>query len=603
MNTNITLLLLLILAPFIGLAQTDVEKQIAQVENGLLPTNIIEGEEPYNLEERMKFYQVPGISITVINNFEVDWTRHYGVSDQELKTPVTDQTIFNVGSLSKGMASLTALSLVQKGLYDLEEDVNLKLKSWKIPQNEFSKDATISPKLLMNHSSGAMHHYGLNYTRDQFPTITQYLKGETPARERPTIIDRTPGTEFLYSNPGFAILQQYVEDITSKRFHVTAQKNVFDILSMPQTTFEQPLPHEKEKVASAGHRQNSSPLPVKRYYYPNTAAGGLWSTTADFAKYVIELQKSYHGKSNKIISQELAREMMKTHISPQYGLGLFIRKQDNETYFSHMGDNAGFFAGFISHISDGYGVVVFTNSNTSPELIREINKAVAKTYKWEGFLPDSQKTVEISDEVKRQISGRYKTGSDRVVNIIYEDGDLLLSSMGNARMFHIGDNTFIIQQRNGELTFTRGRDGKFTRAEYAFADQIGRISNQKSIAKKMKPGEKIPVEYIEAGEFEEAAKMYRKIYQENPTDNSVSENRLNRLGYQYIGQKKYEQALAVFKLNVEFYPESANCYDSYGEALALTGKTNEAIKNYKKTLELDPDSQNARKMIQKLQKE
>jgi len=579
-------------------AQSNIQRQIKQVENGLMTVNVFEGETTYSLLERMKFYNVPGISITVIKDYRILWTKQYGVADGELNNPVTDLTLFNVGSLSKGMASLTALSLVQKGKLDLNENVNERLISWKIPKNKFSQNTIISPKLLMNHSSGAMHHYGVNYTRDNFPTITQLLNGEAPAREKPTIIDRAPGTEFLYSNPGFAILQQLVEDITQNPFHKTAKENVFDVLEMNNSTFEQPLPIERKKFASAGHRSNSIPIPVKRYYYPNTAAGGLWTTSSDFAKYVIELQKSFHGESNKVISQEIAREMLKTHISQTYGLGVFIRKIGNETYFSHMGDNAGFFAGFISHISDGYGVVVFTNSKTSPELIREINKSVAKNYNWVDFLPKKIKTVPISKNEILQFSGSYKVDSDNAIEIILKDGELILSNMNNEKLFHIGNNIFMIERRQGEIKFIKDANDHI--AVYAFADEIGRLPKNKIRAIKMKPGEKLPVQHLNDGEFDEAIKQYRSIFKTNPKDNSVTENRFNRLGYQLMGKNKLQQALCVFKLNIEFYPNSSNAHDSYGEALAKEGKIEEALKSYQKALQLNPNAQNAKDMISKL---
>jgi CubicO group peptidase (beta-lactamase class C family) len=97
---------------------------IAKVENGLLPVVLIEGEAPFNLQERMDYYKVPGISITVIKDYKIEWTKQYGVMDSEIQNPVTDKTLFSVGSLSKGVAALTVLSLVQEGKIDLNGDIN-----------------------------------------------------------------------------------------------------------------------------------------------------------------------------------------------------------------------------------------------------------------------------------------------------------------------------------------------------------------------------------------------------------------------------------------------------------------------------------------------
>ena len=134
--------LLIVLITFFKLtpAQEINEDLISQIENGLFPMTMIESEPTYNIEERMLFYKVPGVSITVINDYKSVWTKHYGVMDSELNNPVTDETLFNVGSLSKGVASLTVLSLVKDNKIELDEDVNVQLKSWKITENKFTND-------------------------------------------------------------------------------------------------------------------------------------------------------------------------------------------------------------------------------------------------------------------------------------------------------------------------------------------------------------------------------------------------------------------------------------------------------------------------------
>ncbi len=596
--------LLIVLITFFKLtpAQEINEDLISQIENGLFPMTMIESEPTYNIEERMLFYKVPGVSITVINDYKSVWTKHYGVMDSELNNPVTDETLFNVGSLSKGVASLTVLSLVKDNKIELDEDVNVQLKSWKITENKFTKVTKPTPRMLMNHSGGAMHHFSMNYLRDNFPTITQLLNGESPAQERPTIIDRIPGTEFLYSNPGFAILQQLVIDRGEKPFHTVAKENIFNVLEMNRTTFEQPLSIELEKYACAGHRPTGEPLDVKRYYYPNSAAGGLWTTTYDYAKFVVELQKSYYTKSNKVISQELTQEMISPGISKNYGYGVFMRGKDGEKYFGHMGDNAGFFAGYISHTTDGYGVIVFTNSQNGAQLIREITKSVAKAYEWKGYLPEEYKLVAIDDDTKNKFVGRYKAGSDEVVEVININGELFIKSFKDDILYHIGNNEFVMKSRIGSISFIINESGKSDEIIYQFTDELGRFLYDEKTCPRIRNDEKIPKELLDEGRIDEAINAYRNIFSENKNDSYLEENRLNMMGYQYMYNEKYEQAIAILLLNTEFYPESSNCYDSLGEAYMNSGNKKLAIENYKKVLELNPESQNAKDKLEKLQK-
>jgi len=571
-----------------------LDSLITKVENGLLPVVLIEGEAPFNLEERMDYYNVPGISITVIRDYQIEWTKHYGVMDSRIQNPVTDKTLFSVGSLSKGVAALTVLSLVQEGKIDLNGDINEQLISWKVPENEFTKQGTVTPLLLMNHSGGAMFSPGVGYLPDNFPTNLQVLNGESPSQTSAVVIDKIPGTEYQYSNAGYSILQQLVVDLEGKSFPEAARENIFLPLEMGNSTFQQPLPEELIKFASAGHESNGLPLSLKRYFYPHLAAGGLHTTTGDYAKYIIELQKSYLGKSNKIISHELAEEMLSPHVSKQYGLGVFMREIYGQiNYFGHLGDTRGFFAGFVSHLRDGYGAVVFTNSQNGANLIREITNGIAQVYGWKLYLPEEYKVFAIDDIMMDQYCGRYSIGLDGYFEVKKEQNKLFINQFDNAKLFHVGDGKFVIKTRLGYLQFNFDPDQNVSTAVYYFSDELGRFLNDPITCYKMKPGEKVPIELLEEGQIEEALNLYRKIKQENPSDFNVSENRFNSLGYNYMGKGMFEEAIAVLKLNVEFYPESANTYDSLAEAYMNNGDNELAITNYKKALELNPNNSNA----------
>jgi CubicO group peptidase (beta-lactamase class C family) len=575
---------------------------ITKVENGLLPVVLIKGEAPFNLQERMYYYNVPGISITVIKDYKIEWTKQYGVMDSELQNPVNDETLFSAGSLSKGVAALTVLSLVQEGKIDLNGDINKQLISWKIPENEFTKQGTVTPMLLMNHSGGAMFSPGVGYLPDNFPTNLQVLNGESPSQTKAVVIDKIPGTEYLYSNAGYAILQQLIVDVSGKSYPEYAKEKIFEALDMQHATLFQPLSEELIKSTAAGHMNNGLPFSGKRYYIQPAAAGGLWTNSSDYAKFVIELQKSYAGRSDKIISSALAKEMLSPHVSKQYGLGVFMREINGEiNYFGHMGDNKGFFAGFVSHLRDGYGAVVFTNSQNGANLISEITNGVAKVYDWKLYLPEEYKVVAIDDMMMDQYCGRYSIGSDDYFEVKKQQDKLFINQFDNAQLFHVGDGKCVIKTRLGYLKFNFELDQNVSTAVYYFSDELGRFLNEPITCYKMKPGEKVPIELLEEGQIEEALNMYRKIRQENPADFNLSENRFNSLGYNYMGGGMLEKAIAILKLNVEFYPESANTYDSLAEAYINNGDNELAIINYKKSLELNPNNSNAVEQLKMLE--
>ncbi|MBA7654469.1 D-aminopeptidase [subsurface metagenome] len=237
--------------------------KIEQVENGLLPPVLIKGEQPYTLTERMKYYKVPGISIAVIKDFKIQWGKHYGVMDRDTKEPVTNKTMFGVGSLSKAVAAMVILKKVEERKLILDGSVNDQLVSWKIPENEFTDKTQVTVRHLLSHSGGLNMSYGTaGYTADKMPTLIQIMNGEKPAMTEAVRIENEPGTAFRYSNHGYAVLQQLLIDIENKPFPEIVRETVFNPIGMTQSAFEQPLPQKWLPFAASGHRRDGPPISI-----------------------------------------------------------------------------------------------------------------------------------------------------------------------------------------------------------------------------------------------------------------------------------------------------------------------------------------------------
>ena len=144
------LLLVVYIFPSFSFGQSNVESQIKSVEQGLLPAVLIKGDPALSLPERMKFYKVPGLSIAVIKDFKIDWARAYGVKDVETSEPVTTDTLFQAGSISKSVNAMVAMKKVEQGKISLDENINNKLISWKLPDNEFTSKKKVTLKNLRN---------------------------------------------------------------------------------------------------------------------------------------------------------------------------------------------------------------------------------------------------------------------------------------------------------------------------------------------------------------------------------------------------------------------------------------------------------------------
>src|SRR5260221_930554 len=166
----------------------------------------------------MKLYQVPALSVAVIDDYKIAWAKAYGVTEPGGKTPATPKPLFQAGSISKPVAAAGMLALVQQGKLSLDEDVNLKLKTWKVPENEFTKEQKVTLRRLASHTAGLTVHGFPGYDVDEkVPTIVQIMNGEKPVANTPEIrVGFVPGTKWRYSGGGGTIEQLAMTDGSRK---------------------------------------------------------------------------------------------------------------------------------------------------------------------------------------------------------------------------------------------------------------------------------------------------------------------------------------------------------------------------------------------------
>ncbi len=575
--------------------QNDLQSRIQRVEKGLLPAVLVKGDPAWTIQERMQHYKVPGVSIAVINNFKIEWSKAYGVKDIETNEKVVLETLFQAGSISKPVAATVALKKVEEGKISLEENINGKLTSWKLPDNEFTAKIKVTLANLLSHTAGLTVHGFPGYAvGEPLPTLPQVLDGVPPANTAAVRVNMAPGTRFRYSGGGTTIMQLAMMDIEKKPFPQIARETVLKKLEMTSSTYEQPLPDDIRRMAASGHRPDGSVVPGKIHIYPEMAAAGLWTTPIDLAKFAIEIQLSLLGKSNRVLSKAMTEKMLMPYVEDFVGLGFFLDKKGKAVYFQHGGADEGFRAQLMAHKEKGYGAVVMVNSDNG-QIINEILSSIANEYQWEDYLPQPHEIVTIAPTLLDDYVGRYQVNPDRVLTIVKENGKLFgqPTQAPKVELFAVSESRFIRKDAPIQFSFVKSAGGKADTLLVSSGDGT-------SQALRITPEVMIPYDYLMAGKFSEAVDAYRKIRQNDPNNVVVAENRLNGLGYELLAQKKYAEAIAVFKLNVEFYPASSNTYDSLGEAFMMNGDKELAVLNYKKSLELDSKNANALQMLKKL---
>jgi len=365
-------------------AQAAVQQErIRKIEATAVDIPMGDKEPPLRLSlvEVMKLYNVPGLSIAVIDDYKIVWARGYGTIGAGSNTPVGTRTLFQAGSISKPVAATGMLALVQEGKLSLDEDVNVKLKTWKVPENEFTKEQKVTLRRLASHTAGLTVHGFPGYDVDEpLPTLVQIFNGAKPANTAPIRVDILPGTQGRYSGGGITIEQQLMIDVTGKSFPELMRETVLDKIGMTDSSYEQPLPPARAAVAAIGTYADGKPVHGRWHIYPEMAAAGLWTTPTDLAKFAIEIANSRHGKANRVLSQKTIEEML-TPVKEEAGLGFFLDK-NNTGQFGHNGADEGFQALLSMNSEIGKGVAIMANSDNGINVANLVLRVVAREYAW-----------------------------------------------------------------------------------------------------------------------------------------------------------------------------------------------------------------------------
>jgi len=432
-----------------------IESEITEIENGIFPIVQIKGDEvKYSLTEQMSKYSIQGISIAVIENGIVRWSKGYGKSNK--KDSVNTETIFQAGSISKPLAALLTLKLIDENLLDLDTDVNTYLKSWKLDENQYTKKEKVTIRKILSHTAGITVSGFSGYnSNENVPSLNQILSGE--AKSSKIEIDTIPGSLWRYSGGGYTILQKIIEDVTKKSFEENMRQKIFEPLNMSRSNFY-PLTKEIKTNMSSGYdKENMIADGWLNYYQP--AAAGLWSTSSDIAKFCIAIQNSISGKSNAIISSQLAKEMLTAGMN-NWGLGVEVVKNDSTTIFKHGGNTKGYTASFRAVINKGSGIVIMTNSDMEEQLINDITRTVSVNYNWGMSSPKVVSSIALPKNKLKKYVGDYKyseeiPGRDEyVINFNIENDKLVFATdNGNLDLIYQGEDKFVMHKNGREIVF------------------------------------------------------------------------------------------------------------------------------------------------------
>jgi CubicO group peptidase (beta-lactamase class C family) len=440
-----------------------LEQRIQRIQDGLLPPVVIKGEPPVamKLADEIAAMHVPGVSIAVIHNGRIEWARGFGV--KSVGGPaVTPDTLFQAASISKPVAAMAALRLVQAGKLDLDTDVNQYLKSWKVPGNQFTEKTKVTLRELLTHTAGLTVHGFAGYAAGvPLPTLLQILNGEKPANSDPIRVDVQPGTVWRYSGGGYVVVQQLLEDVTGVPFQKLMHDTVLEPIGMSKSTYEQPLPNSRMAEVALPYQGDGQPVAGGPHVYPEMAPAGLWTTPSDLARYAIEVQNSLAGTSNRVLSKAMVQQMLTAGLNDQ-GLGPGLGGSAGHRYFTHGGANEGYRCNLIAY-NQGDGVAIMTNGDNGGQLASEILRSVAREYGWPDFQPEIHSTAKVDPKIFDGYTGAYQ--SQYGVFTVTRQGDELfieLTGQPKVRLFPESKHEFFLKVVDARFFFEVDSKGAAT---------------------------------------------------------------------------------------------------------------------------------------------
>jgi CubicO group peptidase (beta-lactamase class C family) len=324
------------------------------VQESLVPAELIAGLET-QIPSLMAAARVPGLSIAIVKNAALAWSRGFGVLTAGSNVPVDADTVFEAGSVSKTVFAYAVMKLCEKKILDLDTPLTKYVSERWLPDPRFNQ---ITARQVLSHTTG----------------LPNWRSKEDPLR-----IQFTPGAKWHYSGEGYSFLQLVVAHLTGRVDQQRCER-MYDGLDVCATEFEaymkgnllQPLgmsssgyawddalalrvaaPHDKDGKPT--NRPRATPFSAARF----GAAGNLSTTANDYARF-------------RASRDEMIRPQVKVDNSTSWALGWALLHDTRGTLISHSGDNPGFKSFMLASVERKSGYVMFTNSDSGFDVMGKL---------------------------------------------------------------------------------------------------------------------------------------------------------------------------------------------------------------------------------------
>ncbi|MCD9853364.1 beta-lactamase family protein [Epilithonimonas sp. JDS] len=324
---------------------------------------------------------VPGVAVAVIRDGKVAWIQSIGYADLASKKPVTPETIFNVGSVSKMVSAWGFMQLTEKGLINMDDSVDQSLTRWHLADSEFDK-SKVTLRRLLSHTAGlSVHGYGGSDQGTTLLNLEESLNGKTKRNGETVHLISEPGTKWDYSGGGYTLAQLLLEEKTKRDFASYMRQNIFLPLGMKHTSYEWTA--EMMKTSATAYDEVGNP--IKDRIFTEKAAAGLQTTIEDLAHFTA-LSITHNPKQlNQVLKPETIK-LMETPVQPssnegESGLGYRFMNYEGFRTIGHTGENVGWCAAVFMDLPSKNGIVVLCNGSNGDRVWFPIYQSWLKSVK------------------------------------------------------------------------------------------------------------------------------------------------------------------------------------------------------------------------------
>jgi CubicO group peptidase (beta-lactamase class C family) len=319
----------------------------------------------------------PGLAVVVIEDCRPALIRAWGIANRKSGRPMSQGTVFNLGSISKTLTAWGVMRLAESGAIELDAPVGRYLERWALPTSEFDAEA-VTVRRLLSHTAGLNVPSVAGVDPDTAPPslLDELEKGRPAEGMEPVRIVQPPGTAFDYSGGGYLVLQLLVEDVTGQPFAEWMAGQVLQPLGMASSAYGL----DPSLIGRAATPYATDGAQYAHRVYPGLAAAGLWSTAEDVGMFLAAHCTDREGKlaGEGVVSPDgLASMWIAQPPAERYGLGYEVYPPlGEEPVVGHSGSNFGWKADFLLFPRLGLGIAALTNVDEG-----ETRMAVMKAFR------------------------------------------------------------------------------------------------------------------------------------------------------------------------------------------------------------------------------